>query len=104
VSTPYLEVIRIVRRRNLDRSGSKRRIDRVISDDRNQASQDREPNRLANEMGVPLVIGVNGHGRIPEHRFRPSRGHYHTLVASLDWIGEMPQVTLDVPVDHFQVG
>ena len=55
-------------------------------------------------MLVARIIRMHCHRRIAEHRLGSGGRHDDSLVAALDRVGEMPEVTLDVPVHHFEVG
>ena len=47
VPLAHLEVVRIVRRRHLDRAGAERRIDELIGHDRELAPDDRQAHRAS---------------------------------------------------------
>src|SRR6185312_185139 len=56
------------------------------------------------EVGEALVVRVEGHRRVAEHRFRPGGGHDDALVAPLHRIGDVVELALHRLHLHFEVG
>ena len=59
-----LVVIEIMGRGNLDAAGAKLGIDILVSNNRNLAADDRQRDRLPDQMPVTLVLGMHGHGGV----------------------------------------
>ena len=70
---PDLEVVEVVRRRDLDRAGALLRIGILVGDDRDAAADQRQDRVAADELGVALVARMHRHRGVAEHRFRPRR-------------------------------
>ena len=71
VALADLEVVRVVRRRHLDRAGAEARVDVVVGDDRDPASGQRQLHLAADEVRVTLVVRMHGDGGVAEHRLGP---------------------------------
>ena len=82
VALAHLEVVRIVRGRDLDRAGAELGIDGVVRDDRDLAPQERQDRRLPDERRVALVLGVHRHRGVAQHRLGPRRRHRHASASS----------------------
>ena len=90
-----LEVVRIVRRRHLDRAGAELRIDQDrVGDDRELALQQRMPHHLADLRLVARIVGVDGDRRVAQHRLRPRRRHHHLARAVRQRVRELVQLAL----------
>jgi len=97
-------VVKIVRRRDLDAAAAERRIAVVVGDDRHETAGERQPDLLADEVLVALVCGVNGDGRVTEHRFRTRRRDDHVAAAVRERIAQVPQAAGLGLRDHFEIG
>ncbi len=62
----------------------------------NSRPRDGMADLLADEGPVPLVVGVDGHRRVAEHRLRPRRGHHDLARPIGQRVGEAPQLALVV--------
>ena len=76
-----VEVGEVVRRRDLQSAGAEGGVDALVRHDLELAPQKRQDGRLADEVLVPLVVGMHGHGRVAQHRLRPRRGDGHAAAA-----------------------
>ena len=73
VAQSSLEIVGIVRGRDLHRAGSELGIgEDVVGDDRNLAIHQRQQDFLAVQMTVAFVAGVHGDRSIAQHGFRTS--------------------------------
>ena len=71
-----LEVVEVVRRRDLDRAGSLLGIGVVVADDRDAAADQRQDDVLADQMPDPLVVRMDRNGGVAEHGLGPRRRHH----------------------------
>ena len=100
---PNLEVVGIVRRRNLHRASAKFAVHHLVRDDRNPALHQWQQHVLAYQMPVTLILRVYCHGRIAQHRLRPRRCHNDVLLRPHNRIAYVPQMPLPIFVQHLQV-
>ena len=70
VSLADLEIVGIVRRRDLDDAASERWIDVLVGDDRDPDVGDRNQDVAPDEILESLVVGVNRERNVAEHRLR----------------------------------
>ncbi len=68
-----LEIVEIVRRGDLDRAAAGFRVGVFVGDDRDQPADQRQPDRLADQIGVARILGMHRDGGVAEHRLRPGR-------------------------------
>ena len=71
----HLEVVRVVRGRDLHGTGAERGVGVRIGNDRNAHAVDRQHDLFPDDREIALVVGVHGHGHVAEHRFRARGGH-----------------------------
>ena len=55
-------------------------------------------------MTVPLIVGMHGHGRIPEHRLRPCRRHNDLPAALGERVTDIPEMTRLLVILDLEVG
>ncbi len=65
-----LEVRGVVARRHLKRTGAELGLDALVRDHRHAALDEGDDDLLADEAGVPLVLGMHGDGDVGEDRRR----------------------------------
>ena len=70
-----LEIVRVVRRRDLHRTAAERRIRVGVADDRDLDVRDGKHDRSPDEVAVALIVRVDGHGDVTQHRFGTRRRH-----------------------------
>lgn len=75
-----LEVVRVVGRGDLDGTRAELGVDVLVGDDRDGTVGQRQPDELADQVLVPLVLGVDGDRRVTEHRLGTGRGDDDRLV------------------------
>ena len=93
VALADLEVIEIVRRRDLHRAGADLRVCVFVGDDLEFPSDQRKDGVPADQVLVALVIRMNGDAGVAEHGFRPGRGNNDEPVGfALDGVLEMPKM------------
>ena len=71
-----LEVVEVVRRRDLDRARALFGIGVVVADDRDAAADQRQDHVLADQMSEPLVLRMHRNRGIAQHGLGP-RGRHH---------------------------
>ena len=105
VAAADLEIVEVVRRRDLDRAGALLRIGIFIGDDRDAASDQRQDRLLPHEMTIALVVRMHGNRGIAQHGLRPrGRDGDERVTQPPDRILEMPEMTLGLDLLHFEVG
>ena len=77
VAQAHLEVVRIVRGRDLHHAGAERGIGVVIGDHRDREIQHRQQHGLPHERRVALVGRIHRHRHVAEHRLGARRRHDH---------------------------
>ena len=93
VAAADLEVVEVVRRRDLDRARAFLGVRILVGDDRDRPLGDRQDHVLADEGLVAVVVGVNGNGGVAEHGFGPGRRDGDELsVHPFDRVLEVPQL------------
>ena len=104
VPQSHLKVVRVVRRRHLDRARPKCGIDIGVGKERDAPSHDGQNQRFPDEMFVPFVVRVYRDARIAEHRLGARGCDLDVLVRPLDRIAQMPEMPLFRLVVHLDVG
>ena len=74
VAPADLEIVEIVRRRDLHGAGALLRIGIFVGDERDQPADQRQAQLARRPAAVALVVGMHGHGGVAEHRLRPRGG------------------------------
>ena len=77
------KVVRVVRRRHLHRAGAELAAHPLVENDGNLALHQRQAQLLPVQMQVALVLGMNRHGHIAQHRLGARRRHGQKLAAVL---------------------
>ena len=99
-----LEVVEVVRRRDLHRAGAFFRIGIVVADDRNAPADQRQDRGLADQMLEALVVRMHRDRDVAQHGFRPRRRHDDEFVAAFDRIFDVPEIALGLDLLHFKIG
>ena len=99
-----LEIVEVVRRRDLHRAGAFFRVGVFVADDRNAAADQRQDRHLPDQMFEALVFGMHGDRRVAEHRLGPRRRHHDELVAAFDRIFDVPERAFGLDLLHFKIG
>mmetsp|Transcript_21936 Transcript_21936/g.43110 ORF Transcript_21936/g.43110 Transcript_21936/m.43110 type:complete len:822 (-) Transcript_21936:905-3370(-) len=82
VTAATCEIVRVMRRGDLDGSSSEGHINKdIVGDDWDCAVAERVPDLLAMEVCVPRIFRVHSHGSISEHRLKTGSRHYNLLIA-----------------------
>ncbi len=97
------KVIRIVRWRDLYRAGSKLAVHHLVGNDRDLTVHQRQKQILADQVLIPLVLGMHCNRGITQHRFRSRRRHHYKFIAVGHRILDVPQIPLPLLMQHFQV-
>ena len=98
VTGTHLEVVRVVCRRNLHRTGSLLRIRILICNHRNLPVQNRQVYVLAHQVLISLIAWMNRNGNIAEHGFRTRCGHDNSFSAIHSRVAEIPILSVFVLV------
>ena len=89
----YLEVIRVVSRCDLHRSGTELFVYIIIRNDRDFPAYKRQDYILPYNIFIALVIRMNGDRRISEHCLRTCGRNLEKTVCSHDRVFDMPEVS-----------
>jgi hypothetical protein len=96
-----LEVVRVVRRGDLDRAGAEFRVHMLVGHDRDPPVRQRQLDLPADQVRVPGVIRVHRHRGVAQHGFRPGGGDHDRLVAVA--VPDRDQFAVLVAVVHLDV-
>ena len=80
-------VIEIMGRRDLDATGTKRRINMKIPNNQKLAPHQRQSQFLADQTGIPRVLRVDRHGDVPQHGFGSGGCHDKRIDRAL-WVDQ----------------
>ncbi len=104
VASADLEVIEVVRRRDLHGAGALLGVGVVVADDRDAAADQRQDRVLADQVPEPLVLGMHRDRGVAQHRLGPRGGDDDGLVGALDRIADVPEMSLHLDLLHLEVG
>ena len=106
-----LEIVEVVRRRDLDRARAFFRIGIVVGDDRNSASDQRQNHMLADQVRVALIVRMHRDRAVAEHGLGPrgrdddeGRGIVGIEGFAFERIAQIPQAALDLGLLHLEIG
>ncbi len=104
VPQPGLVVVEVVRRGHLHHPGAELRVHQGgVGDDRNLPLQQRQDDRLADQIPVARVVRVHRHRGVAEHRLRAGGGHGQEPVLPLHRVADLPDGPLPLLVLHLEV-
>ena len=104
VAAADLEVVEVVRRRDLDRARALLRVGILVGHDRDAPADQRQDGVLADKM-LPLgIVGMHRDAGVAQHGLGPRRGDDDVLVAALDRILEVPEMALHLARFDLEVG
>ena len=98
-----LEVVRVVAGRHLDAAGAEVHLDVVVGDDGYLTAHEGQNAGLADDVGVALVIRVDGDAGITEHGLGTRRGDDELAGAVGERVAHMPEVARLIHVLDFGV-
>src|SRR5690625_7451079 len=82
-----LEVSRVVRRGDLQRSGTEVALHRFIGDDRDEPVGERDADLAADQVSVTFIVRVNRDRGVSEDRLGPDRGDVDVPPSSGSYAG-----------------
>ena len=98
------EIVEIMGGRDLDRTAALFRIAVLVGDNRYGAIGQRQNNILADQRGVALVLGMDRHGGIAQHRLRPGRRYRDILtLCALNRVFEIPERSREFPLFDLEI-
>ena len=104
VAAHDLEVVGVVRRGHLQRTGAKCRVHMTIPDDRHLTARQGQRDGLAHHVAVTLVVGVHRNRGITQHRLGTHGGHHDLARAIAQRVGDAHEGVSHLPVLHLEVG
>jgi hypothetical protein len=90
-------------RGHLDDAGAEFPFDEGIEDHGDLPIHQRQHDSLAPEPAIALIVGMDGHGGVAEHRLGTGRRHHHELGRILDRVADVPELALGRLIFDFQV-
>ena len=104
VAPADLEIVEVVRRRDLDRAGTLLGVGIFVRDDGEPPAHDGQDRELADEIPVAFVIGMDRHRGVAQHGFQPGgRDRDRPPLPVFDGIGDVPELALDFPLFDLEV-
>ena len=91
VAAADLEVVGVVAGRDLQGAGAEVGLDVVVGDDRQVAPDEGQHRRLADEVAVALVLGVDRDRGVGQHRLRAHGGDHDLAVAVRERVGDVEE-------------
>ena len=100
VTAAALEIIRVVRGRDLDRARPEAHVDEHrVRHDRDLAWHEGMNEEASVELLVPRIVWVNCHRGVAEHRLGTRRRDDHFLVRALDLVRKRPDHAEDIRIE-----
>src|SRR5689334_18564877 len=94
MALPYFEVVRVMRRRNLNGTGAKLAVNKLVGNNRDFTVCQWELNGFTNKVFVAIVFGVDGHSGITQHRLWTGGCNNNAPLPVDEWIFEVPQMAI----------
>ena len=92
VALADLEVVEVVRGRDLHAAAAECGVDVLVGDDRDRAIGQRQADRAADEVTVALVLGMHGDRGIAEHGLGARRRDHDVAAAIRERIAQVPEL------------
>ena len=99
-----LEVVRVMRGGNLNDTGAEVYLDIIVGDNGYLAVNYGQDKRLADDILISLIVGVDRNGGIAEQGFGPCCGELKIAASVLKGIAQMPEVTRLILIFNLCVG
>ena len=106
-----LEIVEVMRRRDLDRARAFFGIGIFVGDDRNAAADQRQDHVLADQMRVAFVVRMHRDRGVAEHGLGPRGGDHDEgrgIVGieglAFQRIAQIPEAALDLDLLHLEIG
>ena len=102
VTAADLEVVGVVAGGDLQLAGAEVGLHVVVGDDRQPAPDERQDRRAPDQLAVALVVRVDRHRRVGQHRLGPHRGDRH-LPAALEVVVDRVEHVVDLALLDLEV-
>ena len=103
VAPAHLEIVGIVRGRDLHRARSELAVHEIIRDDGDFTIYKRQYERCAHNGRISFIRGVDGHRGVAEHGFGPRRGDAYESLPAFKRVFEMIELALHLFVFGFLI-
>ena len=103
VALADLEIVRVVRGRDLDHAGAELAVNVRVRDHGNLPVHQGQHHALADEALVALVIRMDGDGGIAKHRFGARRRDDEKFLRPDHGITQVPELARALDVDDFEI-
>ena len=100
----YFEVVRVVRRGDLNRTGSLVHFSIRVGNNRNLTADNGDDHRLSDDVLVAFVIGMNGNGGIAGNCLGSCGSNLDIAASVLERILEVPEIAVVLLVFNLGVG
>ncbi len=110
VTTTDFIVVEVMRRGNLDAAGAFFHVGMFVANDRDQAANQWQHHKFADQIFVARIFRVNRHAGIAQQGFRTGGGDHQIIFtvggfcAVSQRIADMPHRAFALAVFHFQIG
>ena len=102
VAKPHFKVVRVMRCCDLNCTGTKLWINKLICDDRDQSIDVRKSNRLTNHMFVAIIVWIDCNSTVTKHRLRARCCDKDMVTVEIS-VANLDKFTIDLLVIDFNV-
>ena len=97
------EVDGVVGGGHLHSTGAEFRVHGLVGDDWYLSPQEGQPDRPANQMSIPVVVGMDCHAGVPKHRLCPGGRYLYATLAVGKGIADPHQLALHLGMLDFDL-
>ena len=104
VAQAHLKVVGVVSGSHLHRAGAEVHLGVIVCDNRDFLIDKGQNDRLAHDVLVALIVGVDAHAGVAQHGLRTGGRHDHLTGAVSQRVADVPQMAGLVHILHLGVG